>query len=76
MHTVIITLVGIGLFVLFHLFAPKTKALKWFLVTWLVISVLHLIAGVFRGYSLKSELWIHLIVFGVPAAAAILMKKK
>jgi len=54
--------------------APRV-ALIFFVVVWLVISGLNMWIGVTRaGYSIAEELPIFLLIFGVPAVAAALLK--
>ena len=54
--------------------APRV-ALISFVVVWLVISGLNMWIGVTQaGYSMAEELPIFLLIFGVPAAAAALLK--
>ena len=54
--------------------APRV-ALVSFVVVWLVISGLNMWIGVTQaGYSMAGELPIFLLIFGVPAAAAALLK--
>jgi hypothetical protein len=46
-----------------------------FVLTWLVISVANLWVGVSRaGYTVSDELPIFLLIFGVPAAVAVVLK--
>lgn len=54
--------------------APRV-ALISFVVVWLVISGLNMWIGVTQaGYSMAEELPIFLLIFGVPAVAAALLK--
>jgi hypothetical protein len=54
--------------------APRV-ALISFVVVWLVIAGLNMWIGVTRaGYSIAEELPIFLLIFGVPAVAAALLK--
>ena len=54
--------------------APRV-ALISFVVVWLIISGLNMWIGVTRaGYSIAEELPIFLLIFGVPAVAAALLK--
>jgi hypothetical protein len=81
MHT--ITVIGGGLVVLaiFLLVgralsggsvATAAKAALWFIPLWLVAAAVNLRIGVSHGYTVAQELPIGLVVFGVPAAAALL----
>jgi hypothetical protein len=55
--------------------AAPYLAMVAFLALWLLISAVNLWAGVARaGYSVTDELPIFLLIFGVPAAAAAVMK--
>jgi len=48
-----------------------------FIAVWLVVTVFNMWVGVARaGYSVAEELPILLLLFGVPAAVAILLKWK
>jgi hypothetical protein len=45
------------------------------MITWLLISVINILVGVLSaGYPLGVELGIMVVVFGVPAAAALGIK--
>jgi len=56
--------------------APAT-AIATFLVVWLALTGFNLWVGVTRaGYSVAEELPILLLLFGVPAAAALLLRWK
>jgi len=69
-------------FVLARLFAHNypsaaTVAIAVFLVAWLALTGFNLWVGVNRaGYSMTEELPILLLLFGVPAAAAVLLRWK
>ena len=48
-----------------------------YVALWLIIAAVNLWVGVAKaGYSMTEELPIFLLIFGVPAAAAILLKWK
>jgi hypothetical protein len=48
-----------------------------FLTVWLVFAAVNMWAGVARaGYSVTDELPIFLLIFGLPAAAAVFVKWK
>jgi len=54
--------------------APRI-ALFSFVIVWLVLAGLNMWIGVSRaGYSIADELPIFLLIFGVPAVAAALLK--
>jgi len=49
-------------------------AVKWFLVLWLIGTLVNMWFGVRKaGYSIKDEAPVALVVFAVPAIAAILI---
>lgn len=83
MHT--ITVIGFGL-VLLSLFvlvgrklggtAAAAKAALWFLPVWVAAAGWNLSIGVRHGYTVGEELPIALVVFAVPAVAAILTWRK
>lgn len=82
MHTLIIVLTGLVLLGLFAYSAhfigrpAVSTAVKSFMVLWLVISLANLGMGVFRaGYTLLEELPFFALVFGIPAIAALLVRK-
>jgi hypothetical protein len=55
----------------------STAAAVLFVVGWLVIAGFNMWTGVLRaGYSVAAELPILALIFGVPAAAAILIRWK
>lgn len=79
MHMLMVITGGIVLFGLFLLFGKLWGgdvpaliiAAKAFIPTWLLIALVNLWVGVAHaGYSLRAELPILLVVFGVPAAVA------
>ena len=76
-HTVIMLLGSIALLVLLRLTVrDAARATRWFLLLWLVVSVGNLFVGVlYAGYGWADEAGIGLIVFGVPAAIAILTRR-
>ena len=54
-----------------------TAAMVLFLVVWLVIAAANMWVGVAKaGYSVAAELPIFALIFGVPAAAAVLVRWK
>lgn len=52
--------------------ASAAKAALWFIPVWLLAAAINLSIGVRHGYSVAEELPISLVVFGVPAAIAVL----
>ena len=57
-------------------FAEAVRVCVWaFVGIWLIVSVCNVWAGVTKaGYSVAEELPILLLIFGVPAASALLIK--
>lgn len=81
MRTLIFIVAGIVVFVAIYLLArllagdrgAAAMALKVFLPVWFIIAAINLTIGVrTAGYTVLEELPIFLIVFGVPAAAALI----
>lgn len=83
MHTLKIIAAGFALLGALHLLARRLKlgrgdptgwAVKLFLPLWLVASLVNLWVGVNRaGYTLLQEMPFFSLVFGLPAAFAILL---
>lgn len=79
MHTIMVIgggLVALALFVLVGKQvgggpAAASRAALWFMPTWLVAAAVNLSVGVRHGYTVAEELPIGLVVFGVPALAAV-----
>ena len=71
-----------GSLIVGKLFSPNyptapTTATVLFVVVWLVIAVANLWVGVARaGYSVGEEMPIFLLIFALPAAAAVLARWK
>jgi hypothetical protein len=71
-----------GFAIVGKLFAPEfpaapMAAIVAFVTLWLALTVFNLWAGVAKaGYTVAAELPILALLFGVPAAAAILLKWK
>ncbi|KAB8189917.1 hypothetical protein FKV24_008990 [Lysobacter maris] len=82
MHTILMVLAGLavlGLFLLtgrlWALRAPGAtrRAALWFIPVWLVAALVNMGVGVIEaGYSVSDELPYLLMVFGLPAVAAML----
>ncbi|MES1194465.1 MAG: hypothetical protein ABUL65_01135, partial [Opitutus sp.] len=72
MHTLIITAGGLSLLsLILGLAKDRGAAARRFIPFWGLISFLHLGYGVgVHHYGFLEELGVHVIVFGVPAAAA------
>jgi hypothetical protein len=83
MHTVKIIAAGFALLGALHFLARRLKlggsdptgfAVKLFLPLWLVASLVNLWVGVSRaGYTVLQEMPFFSLVFGLPAAFAILL---
>jgi FtsH-binding integral membrane protein len=75
-HTAIMLLAGLALLILLRLtIRDAARATRLFLILWLVVSVGNLLVGVlYAGYGWTEEAGIGLIVFGVPAAIALLVR--
>jgi hypothetical protein len=58
--------------------APRLKAAAWiFIALWFVATAVNMYIGVTRaGYSFMEELPIFLLLFGVPAIAAVLLRAR
>lgn len=58
--------------------APRLKAATWvFISLWFVATAANMYIGVTRaGYSFMEELPIFLLLFGVPAIAAVLLRAR
>ena len=58
--------------------APRLKAAAWvFIALWFVATAVNMYIGVTRaGYSFMEELPIFLLLFGVPALAAVLLRAR
>lgn len=85
MHMLMVTGGGLVLLGLFLLLArswgsdPSIKgvAAKAFIPVWLTISLVNLWIGVqYAGYTVLQELPILAIIFGIPAAAAVLVIRR
>jgi len=73
MRTLILTMVGLLAAWAALRLAPaalRTSAASLFTLAWLGFCAWNLRAGLAHGYTLGQELPIHLVLFGVPAAAA------
>lgn len=73
-HTVMMLLAGIALLIVLRLaLRDPDRTTRWFLPLWLAVSVGNLLVGVlYAGYSWSVEAGVGLVVFGVPAAVALL----
>jgi hypothetical protein len=76
MHTLMLVaggLVALGLFVLIAILLKRSPAdgARYFVLPWLVASLVNLYLGVSRaGIPVTTEILVLIVVFGVPAAVA------
>lgn len=82
MHTFLVILGGFVLLAL-TVFGARTTdrtfsaALPLYLVVWFVFAALNMGVGIYHaGYSFMAELPIFILVFGLPAATAVLVARK
>lgn len=80
MHSIMVIGGGLVLLALFALVGKRggipgaARAALWFIPVWLVAAVANLWIGVSRaGYTVAQELPFLLLVFGVPAAVALVI---
>ena len=82
MHTIIVVLGGLGLLLVMSILGKVggigfARAATWFIPIWLICAAINMWVGVSRaGYSVAAEFPIFLLVFAVPAAAAMLARWK
>jgi FtsH-binding integral membrane protein len=76
-HTVIMLLAGLALLIVLRLtIRDAARATRTFLILWLVISIANLLIGaLYAGYGWAEEAGIWLLVFGAPAAVALLARR-
>jgi hypothetical protein len=76
-HTTIMLLAGLALLILLRLtIKDAARATRLFLVLWALIAIGNLLVGVLHaGYGWAEEAGIGLVVFGVPAAVALLARR-
>jgi uncharacterized membrane protein len=76
-HTVIMLLSGLALLAVLRLtIRDAARATRIFLTLWLIISIGNLLVGVlYAGYGWAEEAGIGLLVFGAPAAIALLARR-
>lgn len=78
MRTLVLILIGLVVLALMTgLSRPARRplAVLVFVGLWLVACAINLAIGLSHGYSLAEELGIHLVLFGVPAAAAWFVRR-
>lgn len=73
-HTAIMLIAGLALLIAMRiLIRDKARATWAFLMLWLIVSVGNLLVGVLSaGYGWAEEALVWLVVFGVPAALALI----
>jgi hypothetical protein len=85
MHTIMVIGGGFTLLAIFLLVgrslgggrvSAAARAALWFIPAWLAASTVNLYIGTTHGYTVAEELPIALVVFGVPAAVALLFWRK
>ncbi len=83
MHTVSVIGGGLLLLALFMLVGKRmggvpaaARAALVFIPVWLVAAAGNLYVGTTHGYTVTEELPIGLVVFGVPAAVAVILWRK
>jgi len=80
-RTAIIIAIGLALLGVFVIVGRVSglglaRLVPWFVVLWMLVAGVNLWIGVARaGYSISEELPIFLIIFGIPAAAAIALSR-
>jgi len=76
-HTTIMLLAGLALLILLRLtIKDAARATRLFLILWLLVAIGNLLVGVlYAGYGWAEEAGIGLVVFGVPAAVALLARR-
>jgi hypothetical protein len=86
MHTLRLTLIGLILLSVFVFVTAQINQRNnrrgvdgaWiFIWVWLVVSTLNFIVGVVvAGYSVATEVAVHVVVFGLPAGVAWYLSRK
>jgi hypothetical protein len=86
MHTLILTLTGLILLFIFifvaasiykHKNVRAVNGARMFIWFWLAVSIINLCIGVFvAGVSMRIELGVLLIIFGLPAIVAWYVSRK
>lgn len=73
-HTVIMLLAGVALLIVLRVFVRDKARATWaFMFLWLVVSIGNLLVGVLSaGYGWGEEAMVWVLVFGAPAALALL----
>lgn len=79
MRTVLAIVVGLVILGVWYAIARRrggravSTSLAAFGVVWFIACVVDLFIGVWHGYSWVDELLIHLVIFAIPVAAAVLL---
>jgi len=86
MHTLMLTSGGLILLFAFILVAnsinkrksaPTVNGPRIFIWFWLAVSIINFCVGVFvAGYSVVSEIIVHIVVFGLPAGVAWFLSRR
>lgn len=82
MRTVLAIVVGLVTLALWYAKArrrgarARSTALAAFGIVWFIACVVDLFVGVWSGHSWVEELLIHLLIFAVPVAAAVLLGRR
>ena len=73
-HTAIMLIAALVLLIALHLLVrDKARATHAFLALWLLVSIANLLYGVLgAGYGWGEEAGVWLLVFGAPAAVAVI----
>ena len=80
MHSVMVIAGGMALLAAFLIFgslvgANAQRMTLWFLPAWLICATVNLYIGVTQaGYTIAQELPILVVIFAVPAAAALIVR--
>ncbi len=76
-HTTIMLLAGLALLLVLRLtIRDAARATRLFLAAWLVVTICNLLVGVLHaGYGWAEEAGIALLVFGIPAAVALAVRR-
>lgn len=73
MRTIVFILTGLAIVAVLMWLAPAARRAlaAWaFAAIWLAVSAWNLSIGLSHGYSLREELAVHLVLFGIPVLAA------